>query len=136
MADRPAGVARRSSSQNATANPWPLPAWLLFWAETPGAFMTTKAIITRSLFIRGAYGGVSNWPSRFGVPPNFPFSRRTMRVRTSRVHVEVKINTRLCIHAGPAANKHRVVHTPEEPANQQTAPASQQTVLLDCSGVC
>src|SRR5262249_6424243 len=90
MADRPAGVASRSSSKNATANPWPLPAWLLFWAETPGAFMTINATNTRSLFIRGAYGGVINWPSRFGVPPNFPFSRRTTHVRTSRVHVEVK----------------------------------------------
>src|SRR5213594_3678167 len=66
MADRPAGVARRSSSRNATANPLPLPAWLLFWAETPGAFMTINAIITRSSFIRGAYGEVINWPSRFG----------------------------------------------------------------------
>src|SRR5207247_309827 len=78
MADRPAGVARRSSSKNATANPLPLPAWLLFWAETPGALMTINAIITRSSFIRGAYGEVISRPSRFGGPSEFfPIQRRS-----------------------------------------------------------
>src|SRR5437899_9804772 len=86
MADRPAGVARRSSSRNATANPLPLPAWLLFWAETPGAFMTIKAIIMRSFFIRGAYGEVINRPSRFGGPSEFFRSSDAQNHKSDLIH--------------------------------------------------
>src|SRR5439155_9462723 len=67
IADRPAAVARRPSSKNATPNPFALPALLLFWAETLGAFMTINAIIIISSFIRGAYGEVINWPSRLQI---------------------------------------------------------------------